>query len=114
MDDAEITRAVTEAIQAALRRNQRTETIIVIVLMSLAFSGIGLLIYGAAAQNWQASLPGTISELAIVMPIRSLIKLRQENVRLETLPNLLRLADTASKKKLVFDFIGGLIAKAPS
>jgi hypothetical protein len=114
MDDAEIVREVTKAIQVALKRNQRIETIVIVILGCLAFSGIGLLVYGAVARNWQASLPGSISELAIIMPIRYLMRLRLENVRLEALPSLLMLADTAAKKKVVFDSLSKLITQTPS
>jgi hypothetical protein len=48
------------------------------------------------------------------MPIRSLINLRRENVRLEALPQMLRLADTATRKKLILDFLGRLITQIPS
>jgi hypothetical protein len=48
------------------------------------------------------------------MPIRELVKLRRENLRLEILPQLIRLADTANRKKLVFDLITRLIEQIPS
>jgi hypothetical protein len=57
---------------------------------------------------------GGIVELAILMPIRELVKLRRENLRLEILPQLIRLADTANRKKLVFDLITRLIEQIPS
>src|SRR5437763_11697626 len=114
MDEADVAREVTEVIQAALRRNRRIETVLIAILASMAFTGIGLIIHGAANQNWVSAVPGTISELAIVMPIRYLISLRRENVRLEALPQLLRMADTATRKKLILDFLGRLITQIPS
>ncbi len=114
MDDADVVREVTDVIQTALKRNRRIETVLIVILASMAFTGIGLIIYGAIQQNWAAAVPGSISELAIIMPIRSLIRLRQENVRLEAMPQLLRLADTTTRKKLILDFLGRLITQIPS
>jgi hypothetical protein len=114
MDDAEIVREATEAVRVALRRNLRTETVTILILAAMAFVGIGLLVYGVTVRNWQALVPGSISELAIVMPIRYLMRLRQQSVLLETMPHLLRLADTAAKKKLVFDFLTRLITQVSS
>jgi hypothetical protein len=105
---------VTEVIQGALARNRRIETVLITILASMAFTGIGLIISGAVGRSWEAALPGSISELAIIMPIRALIKLRQENVRLEAMPQMLRLADTATRKKLILDFLGRLITQIPS
>lgn len=114
MDDADVVREVTDVVQGALARKRRIETVLVTILASMAFTGIGLIIYGAFARSWEAALPGSLSELAIVMPIRSLIRLRQENVRLEAMPQLLRLADSATRKKLILDFLGRLITQIPS
>jgi hypothetical protein len=57
---------------------------------------------------------GGIVELAVIMPIRELVKLRRENLRLEVLPQLIRLADNANRKKLVFDLVSRLIEQIPS
>jgi len=114
MDDAEIVREVTEVIQGAIQRNRRIETILIAILAGIAFTGIGLLIYGAIIRSWEIALPGSISELAIAMPIRRLVTLRQENLRLEVLPQMIRLADNASKKKLIFDLVSRLIGQLPS
>jgi hypothetical protein len=114
MEDADVAREVTQAIQVALDRNRRIETIVIAILATLAFTGIGLVIYGAAVRSWEAVLPGTISELAIVMPIRYLLRIRNENVRLEAMPQMIRLADTPAKKKSAFDTINKMITQAQS
>ena len=85
----DVVREVTDTIQAALKRDRQIETIVL-------------------------GLPGGIVELAILMPIRELVKLRRENLRLEILPQLIRLADTANRKKRVFDLITRLIEQIPS
>src|SRR5689334_4471470 len=114
MDDADVTQEITRGIQVALDRNRRIETIVIVILAALAFTGIGLVIYGAAVRGWEAVLPGTISELSIVMPIRYLLRIRNENVRLEAMPQMIRLADTPAKRKLAFDTITKMITQAPS
>jgi hypothetical protein len=114
MDDAEIVREATETVRGALRRNLRTEMVTIVILAAMAFVGIGLLVYGVIVQNWQALVPGSISELAVVMPVRYLMRLRQQSVLLEAMPHLLRLADSAGKKKLVVDFLTKLITQVSS
>jgi hypothetical protein len=66
MDVADVVREVTEVIQTALKRNRRIETVLIVILASMAFTGIGLIIYGAIQHNWAAAVPGSISELAII------------------------------------------------
>jgi hypothetical protein len=46
-----------------------------------------------------------------VLPVQRLIKLREDNVRLQILPQLLRLADTEEAKVLAAKLITRLIEK---
>jgi hypothetical protein len=107
--DPEVIREVCDRIDAALRKNHRTELVIIGVLLLLFLSGIGLIIFGAAVQRWEFLVPGGLAELAIVFPIRQLVKLRADNLRLQIIPQLLRLADTPQAKALAFELIQRLI-----
>ena len=109
MVDAEVVREVTGHVQAAIRRNRRIETALIVLLFAVAASGLGLLWAGVVTRQWGLALPGSLCELAVGLPIRSLVKLRQENIRLEILPQLIRMAGTAGEKRLVFKFIERLI-----
>jgi hypothetical protein len=109
MVDAEIVQEVTGHVQAAIKRNRRIETVLTVLVAIVAVSGMGLMWFAAANQQWVFALSGSLCEVAIGIPIRSLVKLRQENIRLEILPQLIRLAGTANEKKLVFHFISRLI-----
>jgi hypothetical protein len=111
MADAEIIREVTRSVEQAIRENRRIETALVIILISLSATGLVLLLVGAFREQWAIALPGGLCELSIAMPIRSLVKLRQENIRLAILPQMLRLADTQTEKKLVLKFVGTLISQ---
>ena len=102
-------RESNERIDAALRQNRRQEHLIIGVLVALFAVGLGLIVYGAAIQAWGLLAPGGILHLAIVFPIRRLIKLREENIRLQIIPQLLRLADTEDAKRLVSKLINRLI-----
>ncbi len=107
--DAEVVREVSERVDAALSKNHRTEIVIVVVLVLLFLTGIGLVAYGAAVQRWEFLVPGGLAELAIVFPIRQLVKLRADNVRLQIIPQLLRLADNPQAKALAAKLIERLI-----
>ena len=108
-DDAEVIREVTATIESAIKRNRRTEWVAIVVLVALFSVGLGLVTYGAAIQRWQILAPGGILQLAIAFPIRTLIKLRGDNVRLEIIPQLLRLAETKEGKSWAARFVKRLI-----
>src|SRR5438067_315605 len=107
--DAEVVREVSERIDTALSKNHRTEVVILVVLVLLFLIGLGLMVYGAAIQHWEFVAPGALAELAIGFPIRQLVKLRGDNLRLQIIPQLLRLADTPQAKALAYRLIEKLI-----
>jgi hypothetical protein len=110
----DVVREVTDTIQAALKRNRWIETTLLSLLGGIGLTGIGFLVTALFTARWELAASGGIVELAILMPIRELVKLRRENLRLEILPQLIRLADTANRKKPVFDLITRLIEQIPS
>jgi hypothetical protein len=111
MADAEIVREVTRCVEEAIGKNRRIETVLIVILVCVSAVGVGLLVFGAYIRQWAIALPGGLCELALAMPIRYLVQLRRENIRLAVLPQMLRMADTASEKKLVLKFIERLIEK---
>jgi hypothetical protein len=110
-DDAEVIRLVTESIQEAIRKNRHTERLYVGALVLLFLTGLGLLIGGGVAQRWELLAPGGIVQLAIVLPIRRLIQLRQDDMRLQIIPQLLLLAETREAKLLAAKLVKRLINK---
>lgn len=114
MNDVDVVREVTDTIQRALQRNRRIETTLLALLGGIGVTGIGFLISAVYTGRWELGVSGGIVELAVIMPIRELVKLRRENLRLEVLPQLIRLADNANRKKLVFDLVSRLIEQIPS
>jgi hypothetical protein len=109
--DAEVIREVTACIDEAIGKNRRTEYLAIVVLVSLFTVGLGLLIYGAVVQEWKLLAPGGIVQAIIFWPIRWLIKLREDNMRLQILPQLLRLADSKEAKALAARLVKRLIGK---
>ncbi len=110
----DVVREVTDTIQAALERNRRIETTLLSLPGGIGRAGIGSLVTALFTARWEHAVSGGIAELAILMPIREPVKLRREDLRLEILPQLIRLADTANRRKLVFDLITRLIERIPS
>jgi len=110
-DDAEVTREVTACIETALGKNRRQEWIVISVLLALFVTGLGLLVYGAATQTWVLLASGGLVQITIVFPIYRLIQLREENVRLQILPQLMRLAETKEAKLLAARLVQRLIEK---
>lgn len=105
----DVVREVTAHVEEALRKNRQIETVLIILLVILALVGLGLLITGAIRQQLALALPGGLCELAVGWPIQTLVKLRQENIRLAILPQLIRLAEPSDRKRLVFKLIERLV-----
>ncbi|MBI3821867.1 MAG: hypothetical protein HY289_04200 [Planctomycetes bacterium] len=98
--DAEVVREVTARIDASIAENRRSEHVIIGVLLALFAVGLTLIIWGAVIGRWELLVPGGFAQLTIAFPIRRLIKLREDNVRLQIIPQLLRLAETDKGKAL--------------
>ena len=81
------------------------------MLVALFLTGLILLIVGAVKAQWYLSVPGGLAQLTIVLPIRHLIKLREDNMRLQILPQLIRLADSKEAKILAARLVRRLIQK---
>ena len=111
MDDAEIIREVTSSVEVAIRQNRRIETVLIVMLSAVSASGLGLLAFGLARGDWKLALPGGLCELAVTYPVKALVTLRQENIRLQVLPQMMRLAKTDAERKLVFKFIENIMLR---
>ncbi len=109
--DRDVISLVTARIDLAIDQNRRQEWIIYAVLVILLIVGLGLIVGGALSGNWWFLAPGTILQLLVVLPIRRLIELRADNLRLQILPELLRLASTAEAKRLAASLVKQLINK---
>lgn len=107
--DAEAIREVTDRIDAIIAANRHTERIIVVVLLALFAVGLTLIIWGAAVSRWELLVPGGIAQLTIAYPVKRLIKLREDNVRLQIIPQLFRLAETEAGKALAAKLTDRLI-----
>lgn len=107
--DDQVVHAVVTRIDIAINDNRRHERIIVGVLVSLFVVGLGLVVYGAAIERWELLVPGGTLQLMIAFPVRQLIRLRSDNMRLQILPELMRLADTREAKRLAAKLVNHLI-----
>lgn len=108
--DPATVQAVEERLQAALRRNRHQENLIIGLLVVIFLLGLVLIGYGVIATHW-AAIPGTCLEGAVYFPIRELTKLRAGNIRLLSIPPLLRLANEKEAQKVVIEFVQRLISQ---
>jgi hypothetical protein len=109
--EAELVREVTTAIEVAIAANRRLEWLVIAGLASVFIIGLALLVYGALTQIWQLLIPGGLIQTAIVLPLRKLISLREENKALQILPQLMRLAEDDEAKALAALLVKKLIEK---
>jgi hypothetical protein len=110
-DQSEVVREVTTCIEAAIAKNRRQEWIVTGVLLALFVTGLGLLVYGALTRTWPLLASGGLVQITIVFPILRLIRIREENMRLQILPQLMRLAETAEAQALAARLVQRLIEK---
>lgn len=108
-NDDQVVRQVTERIDSAIKENRKHEYLLVVVLILLFVVGLGLLVYGAVTKELWLLAPGGILQSTIVFPILLLVKLREDNMRLQILPQLMRLADTEEAKRLAAKLVNRLI-----
>jgi MFS superfamily sulfate permease-like transporter len=109
--DAEVIRQVEACIDAAIEKNRHTERIVIGVLVSLFVVGLGLMVYAAIIRRWELLVPGSLLQIILFFPIRKLIQLREDNMRLRILPQLMRLADSDEAKLLAARLVKRLIEK---
>lgn len=109
--DAEVIREVEAAIDGAIEKNRHTERMVLLVLVSLFVVGLGLIVYAAILQQWALLVPGSFLQIILFFPVRKLIQLREDNMRLGILPQLMRLADSDEAKLLAAGLVKRLIEK---
>jgi hypothetical protein len=108
-NDDELIREVCGRIDSVIERHRKSERIIIVVLIVWFITGLALIGYGASIRSWHFLGPGGVLGVSIVLPVRRLIKLREDNLRLQILPQLLRLAESQESKALVAKLIQRLI-----
>ncbi len=111
MTKDEIADRVAAIIQKALRRNLYLEIITVILLATVAGVGIYLLLRGASDRSWELLISGAACEASVGWPVVNLLNLRRFNLLFQTLPELIRMADTEDGKKLFYAFIERLMER---
>ena len=91
---------VERRIDQALEENRRRERVVTGLLVALFVSGIGLLVYAAAVRYWPLLFAGLFLNVLVIWPIQRMIELRSEALRLQIVPQMLRLANTRDQKEL--------------
>jgi len=107
----EVIREVADYVDEAIRKNRRSEWLITGLLVAQFIAGLTLLTVGAALEQWSLIVPGGVLSSLLFWPVRKLITLRANNLRLQLLPELLRLAETREAQKLAAKLVDRLIEK---
>lgn len=110
-DDARVIREVTERIDLAISQNRHRERVVIGTLLALFAVGLGLIGWGAWTGRAALLVPGGILQMTVAWPVRRLIKLREDNMRLQIIPQLLRLAETKESKALAAKLVERLIGQ---
>lgn len=109
--DPDVIHRVKARIDEAISKNRATLRIYVVLLVGLFTVGLGLMVFGAVTQELVLLAPGSIVQLATYLPLRKLIQVREDDMRLQIIPQLLELADTKQAKVLAAKLVDRLIEK---
>lgn len=105
----QIVHEVAGYVDEAIRKNRRSEWLIAGLLVAQFVAGLALLTAGAALDRWALIVPGGLLSSLLFWPVQKLIRLRANNLRLQLLPELLRLAETKQAQQLAAKLIDRLI-----
>ena len=107
---------VRSRVDEALDKNNRIAVTVTILLSILFLTGVTLILTAAILQNVAMGLTGGILEIAIVFPIRMLLELRREDIRLQFIPELVQMAAELGKdeKQMLFRAVVKLIEEMAS
>lgn len=109
-DDALIEQ-VAAAIAEANAKNGQRERFEIALLLILFLGGLGLLIGGALTQVWELLVPGGAIQITMIWPIRQIMRLREDKMRLQIVLQLLKLSTSKEAKALAAQLVKKLIEK---
>ena len=107
----EVIREVAVYINDTIRRNRRGERLIIALLVAQFLAGLALLLVGAVLERWFLIVPGGLLSALLFWPVNKLTSLRANNLRLQLLPELLRLAEEEEAQQLAAKLINQLIER---
>jgi len=76
-------------IDRVIASNRRSESIAIGLCIALALVGLGVLIYAVATQSIGFGVVGALVEISVAWPIIQIIRLREKNILLSSMPGVL-------------------------
>ena len=108
----EVLPRIRSRIDEALGQNRRDAGLIAALLVAMFVVALGLILYGAAVDQWAMIAPGGLLQILILFPVRRLTKLREGNLMLQVVPDLLvLLEDTPEGRAMAVKMIEKLIER---
>jgi len=80
--------AIEKRVDAALAANSRDETIVIGMAVGIFLIGAGVLFAGYWFRNPYVLAGGAVSQLLLWRPIDAILRLRRENLILQTFPSI--------------------------
>jgi hypothetical protein len=80
--------AINERVDKALAANSRAEGIVIGMAVGIFLIGAGVLFAGYWLKNPYVSAGGAVSQLLLWRPIDAILRLRRENLILQTFPSI--------------------------
>ena len=77
---------INSRVDLALHQNRRAEYIVIVMAAAIFVLGIAVATVGAWAENAYLTIPAVVLEGLLYWPIKSILKLRRDNITLQTVP----------------------------
>jgi hypothetical protein len=81
---------VNARVDGALRDNRRAEIVVFCMAGGIFLTGIAVLIVGYWQMNPYLTTGAAVAQLLLYWPVREVLKLRRDNLVLQTLPTIIR------------------------
>ena len=111
MTNDEIATFVTQRIDQSIRASLPREVLITTSLVIDVAVGLFIIVHGVRQGGWLPVAAGSACQVAIGWPIAKLLALRQDNLYLQILPSLIRMADRKDQKELIYEFAKRMMRK---
>lgn len=89
LSDSALIERIEKRVDHALAANSRTEALVTGMAAGIFLLGIGVILAGYWLKNPYVFVGGGVSQLLLWRPIDAIVKLRQDNLILQTFPTLM-------------------------
>jgi hypothetical protein len=100
--------SVHKRVDTALAHNRRAEKIVILMAVGTFLLGLGIIITGYWSKNLYITVGATVLQGFLYWPINEVLKLRRDNIILQTTPVIVSTLDSAAAADEIRKFLAYL------